>query len=134
MAKNLKLGNFLMISRSHISKLQIFLKNRLHSNWRSCLVLTSSQKPKKNIWAVSKENIKVFHFGIIWRPFHEYLQIKICFQKPGSVTFYLCSPLTSCKNSEKSLELFLRKLRYQATNQPTNQPTLIWRLFCKYLL
>ena len=28
MAKNLNLGNFLTISRSNISKLQIFLKNR----------------------------------------------------------------------------------------------------------
>ena len=47
MAKNLNLGNFLTISRSNISKLQIFLKNRFHSNWRSYLVLTSGQKPKK---------------------------------------------------------------------------------------
>ena len=30
--------------------------------------------------------------------------------------FYLYSPLTSCKKSEKSLEPFLRKLRYQPTN------------------
>ena len=29
----------------------------------------------------------------------------------------------------KSLELFLRKLR----NQPTNQPTLVWRPFREYL-
>ena len=34
--------------------------------------------------------------------------------------FYLYSPLTSCKKSEKFLEPFLRKLRYQPTNQPTN--------------
>ena len=38
---------FLTISRSNTSKLQIFLKNRLHSNWRSYLVITSGQKPKK---------------------------------------------------------------------------------------
>ena len=30
-------------------KLQIFLKNRFHSNWRSYLVLTSGQKPKKSL-------------------------------------------------------------------------------------
>ena len=29
-----------------ISKLQFFLKNRFHSNWRSYLALTSGQKPK----------------------------------------------------------------------------------------
>ena len=40
---------FLTISRSNISKLQIFLKNRFHSNWRSYLVLTSGQKPKKSL-------------------------------------------------------------------------------------
>ena len=33
---------------------------------------------------------------------------------------YLYSPLTSCKKSEKSLEPFLRKLRSQPSNQPTN--------------
>ena len=40
--------------------------------------------------------------------------------------------------SEKSLEQFLRKLRYQLINQPTNQPIitdfgLIVRPFCEYL-
>ena len=37
------------ISRSHISKLQIFLKNWFHSNWRPYLALTSGQKPKKSL-------------------------------------------------------------------------------------
>ena len=32
MTKNLNLSNFLRISRPHISKFQIFLKNRFHSN------------------------------------------------------------------------------------------------------
>ena len=36
----------LTISRPNISKLQIFLKNRIHSNWRSYLALTSGRKPK----------------------------------------------------------------------------------------
>ena len=39
-------GQILTISRPNISKLQIFLKNRIHSNWRSYLALTSAQKPK----------------------------------------------------------------------------------------
>ena len=38
---------FLTISRSNISK--IFQKNRFHLNWRSYLVLTSGQKPKKSL-------------------------------------------------------------------------------------
>ena len=39
---------FLTISRSNISTLQIFLKNRFHSNWSSYLLLTSGQNPKKS--------------------------------------------------------------------------------------
>ena len=86
------------------------LKNRFHSNWRPYLV------------AVFEKNFNVPDFGLIWTPFHEYnLQVKIFFQKSGSETFYLYSPPTSCKKLEKSLELFLKKLRYQPTNQPINQ-------------
>ena len=87
MAKNLNLGNFLTISRSKISKFQIFMKNRFHSNWSSYLVLTSGQNPKKIVRAVFEKNIKVSDFGLIWRPFHEYLQINNFFKKFGSVTF-----------------------------------------------
>ena len=75
-------GQNLTISRSNVSKLQIFLKNRFDSN------------------------------------------------------FYLCSPLTPCLKSEKSLELFLRKLRCQPTYQPNIKVSdfgLIWRGFCGYL-
>ena len=42
-------GQFLTISRSNISKFQIFLKNSFHSNRRSYLELTSGQKPKKSL-------------------------------------------------------------------------------------
>ena len=54
--------------------------------------------------------------------------------------FYLYSPLTSCKKSEKSLKPFLRKLRYIPNNQPTSQPIITnntnligprWRRFNK---
>ena len=44
-------------------------------------------KTKKTVRAVFEKNIKVPNFGLIWRPFHEYLQIKNFFQKSGSVTF-----------------------------------------------
>ena len=37
--------------------------------------------------AIFEKNIEVFNFGLIWRPFCEYLQIKNFFQKSGSVTF-----------------------------------------------
>ena len=54
---------------------------------------------------------------LIWRPFHEYLQIKFFSKIVPLWLFYLYSPLTSCKKSEKSLEPFLRSLHYQPTNQ-----------------
>ena len=82
MAKNLNLSNFLTISRSNISKLQIFLKNRFHSNWRSYLVLTSDQKPKKSLELFLRK-ISVSDFGLIWRPFRKYFKIKNFFQKSG---------------------------------------------------
>ena len=56
------------ISRPNISKLQIFQKNRFHSNWRSHLVLTSGQKPKKLLESFLRK-ISVFDFGLIWRLF-----------------------------------------------------------------
>ena len=72
---------------------------------------------KKVIRAVFEENIKVSDFGLIWRSFGKYLQIKIFFQESGSVTFLpLWSP-NFMQKSEKSIEPFLRKLLYQPTNQ-----------------
>ena len=54
MVKNLNSGIFLTISRPNISKLQFFLKNRFHSNWRLYLVLTSGQsrfwEKYKSVW------------------------------------------------------------------------------------
>ena len=81
-------------------------------------------KTKKIVRAVFEKNIKVSDFGLIWRPFREYLQIKNFFQKSGSVTFLPLQSPNFMQKSEKSLEPFLRKLRYQPTNQPTNQPII----------
>ena len=81
---------FWRILRPNISKLQIFLKNRFHSNWKSYLVLTSGEKPKKS-WGVFEKNIKVSDFWLIWILFRGYLQIKNFFQKSGSVTNHFSS-------------------------------------------
>ena len=102
-----------------------FSEKRFHSNWRSYLVLTSRQKPKKSLEPFLRKIWKCLHFGLIWRSFREYLQIEDFFQKSGPVAFLPFSPLTSCKKSEKPLDTFLRKLHYQPTNQPTNQVLLI---------
>ena len=74
-------------------------------------------KTKKIVRAVFEKNIKVSDFGLIWRLFREYLQIKNFFQKFGSVTFLPLKSPNFMQKSEKSLEPFLRKLRYQPTNQ-----------------
>ena len=44
-------------------------------------------KTKYIVRAVFDKNIKVSDFGLIWRPFREYLQIKTFFQKSVFVTF-----------------------------------------------
>ena len=122
MAKNLNLGNVLTSSRSNISKLEIFLKNRFHSNWRSYLVLTSGQKPKKIVRADFDKNISVW----FWANFETFSRISLnqeFFSKICLCDFSTFTVPTSSKKSEKSLESFLRKLRYQPTNQPTNQKT-----------
>ena len=41
---------------------------------------------------------------------------ELFFKNPALSLFYLYSPLSSCKKSEKSFEPFLRKLRHQPTN------------------
>ena len=55
-------------------------------------------------------------------------RIKIFFKNLALWIFYLYSPLTSYRKSEKSLKPFLRKLRYQPSNQPlnTNLEVFLW--------
>ena len=119
MAKNLNLGNFSTTLMSNISKLQVFLKNNFYSNWRSYLVLTSDQKPKKKIVkAVFEKNIKVPDFGLICRPFREYLQIKNFFQKSDSITFLSLK----WPNFMQKIRKVLRAIS-EETALPTNQLT-----------
>ena len=72
---------------------------------------------EKTASPTNQPNIEVSDFGLIWRPFCEYLQSNSFFKNPALSLLYLYSPLTSCKISEKSLDSFLRKLHYQPTNQ-----------------
>ena len=116
---------FLRFQGQISSNCKFFLEKRFHSNWRSYLVLTWRQKPKKSLEPFLRKIWKCLFFGLIWRSFREYLQIEDFFQKSGPVAFLPHSPLTSCKKSEKFLETFLRKLHYQPTNQPTNRLTPI---------
>ena len=86
--------------------------------------LTSCKKSEKSLepflrklryQSTNQLNIEVSDFGLIWRRFREYLQIKNFFQKSDSVTFLPLQSFNLMKKSEKSLESFLRKLRYQPT-------------------
>ena len=120
-SRNLNLGNFLTISRSNISKLEIFLKNRFHSNWRSCLVLTSGQKPKKSLEPFLRKISKCLILGQFADLFANISKLRTFFKNQALSFFYLYSPLTSCKKSGKSIESFLRKLRYQLTNYLQHQ-------------
>ena len=79
-----------------------------------------------------------FYFGLFFallRPITTQ-KIKIKTRINWLSLFYLYSPRTSRKKSEKSLEPFLRKVRYQPTNQPNTNVSdfgLIWRLCLEYL-
>ena len=82
------------------------------------VIFSTNFRPKtqKIVRAVFEKYIKVSDFGLIWRPFREYLQIKDFFKNPALRVFHLYSPLTSCEKSEKSLEPLLRKLPHQPTS------------------
>ena len=115
MAKNLNLGNFLMISTSNISNFQIFLKNTVSFKLKVIFSTTFRPKTKKIVRAVLEKNESVW----FWANLESFLPKspnQEFFSKIRLSLFYLYSPLTSCKKSEKSLEPFLRKLRYQPTN------------------
>ena len=74
-------------------------------------------------------------FGLIRRPFYEYLQIKNFLKKSGSVTFLPLQSPNFMQKSQKSLEPFLRKLRCQPTNQPiiTNNTDFIRLVYSRFL-
>ena len=72
-AKYLEIANF--CEKQVLFKLKVIFS----TNFR--------RKPKKIVRAVFEKNIKVSDFGLIWRPFREYLQTKIFFQYSDSVTF-----------------------------------------------
>ena len=121
-AKNLNLGNLLTISRSNISKLQIFSEKQVSFKLKVIFSTNFSTnfrpKTKKIVRGVFEKNIKNSDFELIWRPFCEYLQIKNFFQKSGSVTFL---PFYS-RNFMQKIRKILRAV-YEKTTLPTNQPT-----------
>ena len=78
-------------------------------------------KTKKIVRAVFEKNIKVSDFGLIWRLFREYLQIKNFIQKSGSVTFLALYSPNFLQKIRKILRVISEKTALP-TNQPNNQP------------
>ena len=71
----------LQITNSSEKWVSFKLKFIFSTNFRS--------KTKKIVTAVFEKNIKVSDFGLIWRPFRKYLQIKNFLKRSGSLTFLL---------------------------------------------
>ena len=71
----------LQIKNSSEKWVSFKLKFIFSTNFRS--------KTKKIVTAVFEKNIKVSDFGLIWRPFRKYLQIKNFLKRSGSLTFLL---------------------------------------------
>ena len=117
MTRNLNLDNFFddfevkFLQTSNFSEKQFSFKLQVicSTNFRP--------KTKKIVRAVFEKNIKVSDFGLIWRPFCEYLQIKNFFQKSDLVTFLT---LHSSNAMQKILRAVSEKTAL-STNQPTNQ-------------
>ena len=101
---------YLQIANFSEKQLSFKLKVIFSTNFRP--------KTKKIVRAVFEKNIKVSDFGLIWRPFREYLQIKNFFQKSGSVTFL---PLQSPNFMQKIRKIL--KAVSEKTALPTNQST-----------
>ena len=115
MTRNLNLDNFFddfevkFLQTSNFSEKQFSFKLQVicSTNFRP--------KTKKIVRAVFEKNIKVSDFGLIWRPFCEYLQIKNFFQKLDLVTFLTL-------HSSNAMQKILRAVS-EKTALPTNQPT-----------
>ena len=76
-------------------------------------------KRKKIVGAVFEKSIKVHEYGLIWRPFRKYLQIKNFFQKSGSVIFLLLQYPNFMQKIKKILRVVSEK-----TTLPTKQPII----------
>ena len=73
----------------HVKYLQITNFSEKQVSFKLKVIFSTNFRPKtkKVVRAVFEKNINVSDFGLIWRPFREYLQINNFFQKSGSVTF-----------------------------------------------
>ena len=85
--QKLQFGQFFDNSRLKYLQIAIFSEKQISFKLKAIFSTNFRPKMKNIVWAVFEKNIKVFDFGLIWRPFCKYLQIKDFFQKFGFVTF-----------------------------------------------
>ena len=106
--------NFFFLSKIRLCDFSTFIVPKLHAKHEKIL-RAISEKTALPTNQPSNANLETF-----WRisPNQYFF-----FKNRALQLFYLYSPLTSCKKSEKCLELFLRKLCYQTTNQPITNNT-----------
>ena len=83
MTKNINLGYFFEDFEFKYLQVGRFSEKKKKVLFKLNVIFSTNFRPKtKNIVrAVFEKNIKVPDFGLIWRPFPEYLQIKIFFSK-----------------------------------------------------
>ena len=83
MAENLNLGNFFDDFEAKYLEIANFSKKQVSFKLKVIFSANFRPKIKKIVGAVFKENIKVPDFGLTWRPFRKYLQIKNFFRNPA---------------------------------------------------
>ena len=117
-------GQFLDDFEAKCLKIAIFSVKQV--SFKLKVIFNTNFRPKTKIIvrAVFEKNIKVSDFGLIWRLFREYLQIKKSFQKSSSVTFLPLQSLNFMQKIRKILRAVSEKTAL-LTNHPTNQPIII---------
>ena len=120
MVNNLNQGNFFKISRPNISKIENFSEKQVSFKLKVIVSTNFRPKTKKIVRAIFEKNIEVSDFGLIWRLFREYLQIKNLFQKSDSVTSLPSQPPNFMQKIRKILRAVSKKTALPPT-QPTNQ-------------
>ena len=97
-------GQFLDDFQATYLQIAIFSEKQVSFKLKVIFSTNFRPKTKKIVRAVFEKNIKVSDFGLIWRPFREYLQIKNFFQKSGCVSFL---PLQSTNFMQKIKKILI---------------------------
>ena len=110
------------VDNYEVKYLQITFFSEKQVSFKLKVIFSTNFRPKtkKIVRAAFQKNIKVSDFGLSWRPFREYLQIKNFFKKSGSVTFVPLQFPNFVQKIRKILRVISDKTALP-TNPPTNQ-------------